>query len=1135
MAGTELGHFMTVPLRLLIVEDRASDAELMVDELRTAGFEPHWDRVLTEQEYLAHLNPDLDLILADYNLPQFDGLRALELRNERGFDIPFILVSGSLGEERAVIAMQSGAADYLVKDRLARLGPAVVRELEQKRLREQKTLAETEIRKTQKRFQALIEHAADAVALLAADGKLQYASPSTERVLGFTAEELLGRDLEEFLHPDDREMIIADLSDLFREPGKSVMLQYRAQHKDLGWRWIESTITNLLAEPNVNAVVFNYRDITERKQSEQEVRRRAEELSVLYEMASDLTKETDLTSLLQTVVHRAMTLLVSPGGSLMFYDKSKRDLEIVVSEGPELLKVGTHLELGEGIAGRVAETRQSMIVNDYAGWSDRLPALGERALTACIEVPMLYQGDLLGVLAVIESNPAHKFGESDLSLLALFASQAAGAVHNARLLAQTQERANQLAALYDAGLALNSVLEPRAQIEFLFKIAIRALHADRAEFFRYDAARNELCLELGIGHTPETLARLTELVLPGDNEGEIAGWVSKYRVPLSVPDVLADPRWSGPADDGAGAGIWVAIEHEDHLLGVLGVLSERVNAFTPMDERLMVLFANQAAVALQNARLFAETQQRLQELQLVNRISAALREAQTLDEMLPRMLEETMTVLDAINGSVWLADATNTELSIVAQQGWGDPPFKTVKVGESMLGHVFVTGVPYLSRDAKNDPLVTETQSLLIPEGASGVGIPIRIREQVVGVLGIGFRAPRQPSATDLSLLTTVAEMTGNAVHRTRLDGQTEQQVAHLGALRAIDLAISGSVDLRVVFSILLEQVMTQLHVDASCVLLLNQPLHLLEYAAGRGFRTQGIERSRLPLGGGLAGHAALEGITVAVPDLSIVPLELGRAQLIAGEAFVAYYAVPLITGGHVTGVLEIFHRAPLEPPVEWLEFMQALAGQAAIAIDNATLFQGIQRSNTNLSLAYDATIEGWSHALDLRDRETEGHSERVTETTLRLARGMHIEDEELVQMRRGALLHDIGKMGIPDNILLKPGPLTDEEWKIMRMHPVHAYELLGGIAYLHGALDIPYSHHEKWDGSGYPRGLKGDQIPLAARIFAVVDVWDALRSDRPYRKGWSDERVREYLAEQSGTDFDPKVVDAFLLMEQST
>lgn len=253
---------------------------------------------------------------------------------------------------------------------------------------------------------------------------------------------------------------------------------------------------------------------------------------------------------------------------------------------------------------------------------------------------------------------------------------------------------------------------------------------------------------------------------------------------------------------------------------------------------------------------------------------------------------------------------------------------------------------------------------------------------------------------------------------------------------------------------------------------------------------------------------------------------------LLADEDFVCCYGVPLIINGQVKGVLEVFHRAALQPDAEWLDFLNTLAGEAAIAVEIATLFESLQRSNLELSQAYDVTIESWSRALDLRDKETEGHTQRVTEMTVKLGRAFGLSEAELVQVRWGALLHDIGKLGVPDGILLKPGPLTDEEWVVMKKHPTFAYELLSPIYYLRLALDIPYCHHEKWDGTGYPRGLKDTQIPLVARIFAVVDVWDALKSDRPYRAGWTEEKVLEHIRTLSGTHFDPQVVDAFMQIQ---
>jgi putative nucleotidyltransferase with HDIG domain len=258
---------------------------------------------------------------------------------------------------------------------------------------------------------------------------------------------------------------------------------------------------------------------------------------------------------------------------------------------------------------------------------------------------------------------------------------------------------------------------------------------------------------------------------------------------------------------------------------------------------------------------------------------------------------------------------------------------------------------------------------------------------------------------------------------------------------------------------------------------------------------------------------------------------KLAVALQLANESFTDYYGIPLIVKGEIKGVLEIYHRSLLHTDSEWLEFLETLAGQAAIAIDNAQLFERLQRSNLELGLAYDATIAGWSRAMDLRDKETKGHTERVTDLTLKLARHLDLSESEMIHMRRGALLHDIGKMGVPDNILHKPDKLTDAEWEIMRQHPSYAYEMLTAIDYLKPALDIPFYHHEKWDGTGYPQGLRGEQISLVARIFAVVDVWDALTSKRPYRSPWTKEQALEYIKEQSGKHFDPQVVKAFLTL----
>jgi PAS domain S-box-containing protein/putative nucleotidyltransferase with HDIG domain len=381
--------------------------------------------------------------------------------------------------------------------------------------------------------------------------------------------------------------------------------------------------------------------------------------------------------------------------------------------------------------------------------------------------------------------------------------------------------------------------------------------------------------------------------------------------------------------------------------------------------------------------------------------------------------------------------------------------------------------------------------------------------------------------------LARVIVSTIDITEQKRAEEQTQLQVQRLRSLRVIDVAISSSFNLNLTLDILLDQVITQLSVDAASILLFQPIVRGLEHAASRGFRTAAIREAKVKLGEGYAGKALLERRMIHSSNLTETDGELPPAFLlmVKEEGFIDYYGVPLLVKGEAKGVLEIFHRSPLPGGLEWLDFLETLAGQAAIAIEDSTLFENLQRSNQELFQAYDATIEGWSRALDLRDNETEGHTLRVTELTLELARKFGFSDEQLINIRWGALLHDIGKMGVPDNILLKPDKLNEAEWEIMKNHPGFALEMLSPIGFLKSSLDIPYCHHEKWDGSGYPRGLIGEVIPLAARLFAVVDVWDALRSDRPYRKGWAVKETIEYIRSHAGSHFDPKIVEYFLEM----
>jgi PAS domain S-box-containing protein len=406
--------------------------------------------------------------------------------------------------------------------------------------------------------------------------------------------------------------------------------------------------------------------------------------------------------------------------------------------------------------------------------------------------------------------------------------------------------------------------------------------------------------------------------------------------------------------------------------------------------------------------------------------------------------------------------------------------------------------------------------------------VPLKVGGDVLGAIDIQSAQPDAFGPDDERLMTIFAERAALALAHSRLFEQSEGRVRQLAALRTIDMAISSSFDLNLTMGVLLDQLRSQLDADAADVLVYNPITSTLRFSSGQGFHTPLLQHINLRLGESFAGRAALQRQMLKIPDLTTELPGMRRSSLLLEEKFIGYVGIPLIAKGQIKGVLEVFQRRPLEMSTDQQAFLEILAGQAGIAIDNAELFDHLQTSIADLSIAYNDTLEGWASALELRDKETEGHTRRVTDQTIRLAQVLGVKGDDLTHIYRGSLLHDIGKIGVPDRIVGKTGPLSEEEWQTMRQHPSFAYKMLSPISYLRQAINIPYCHHEKWDGTGYPRGLKGEEIPLAARIFSVVDVWDALTSDRPYRKAWTPGQARAYIQEQAGKQFDPKVVEAF-------
>ncbi|PWH17132.1 MAG: hypothetical protein DDG59_08410 [Anaerolineae bacterium] len=589
------------------------------------------------------------------------------------------------------------------------------------------------------------------------------------------------------------------------------------------------------------------------------------------------------------------------------------------------------------------------------------------------------------------------------------------------------------------------------------------------------------------------------------------------------------PKYEGIAIQDALA---VPMVYRGEFIGILDIMTLAPNQrkLTISDAEVLEMFATHAAAAVKEAQYFDQSQQRLRELEAINSLSKSLRNANTRQEIVNALLSETIRLFDGEAGAVWLLDPLSGKLVQQSVTGW----FRRIQQeplspGEGLVGWVFEQGRPLLSKEFICDERASMNFRQQAQPGWGGVVIPLNSKEEVYGALVLAFPSYRTLKKDEIKLLGAFCEIAANALQRESAMGLLEQRVHQLLSLRTVDNAINSSLDLRLTLDILLEQVLTHVHAEAADILLYDPRTYSLKLVAQRGYRSLVAHPLNISLTIGMLAQILIDRQMQQIEDMTNISIDQTRVSLFLDEGFRSYLALPLIAKGQLVGVMEVFRRdsksiAPIE-----LDFLQTLSGQAAIAINNATLFDELQQTNTQLTLAYDSTLEGWARALELRDNETEGHSRRVTSLTLRLAQCLGVPEAEWIHIRRGAILHDIGKMGIPDEILHKPGPLDEAEWDIMKQHPIFAYHLLQPIPYLEKAVVIPYYHHERWDGSGYPQGLQGEQIPLEARIFAVVDVFDALCSDRPYRRAWAQEEAIAYIKEQAGRLFDEQVVEALL------
>lgn len=968
--------------------------------------------------------------------------------------------------------------------------------------------------------ETILQNISDGVSIQDADGRFIFFSETGAVLLGYSPEELIGQPGMLLIPPEEQEKIIQ--ADERRKQGITDSYEIRLKHKD--GHLIDAIITG---SPYFQgdtfagflAVFTNISALKNAQRAQEYIRQR---LSILHQIDRKILDARSSTEIASAVLPHLKELLPVDRASVIQYDFERQAARILGGwEYTEPLPLPQSIPLSDfAVDTQFKEGKVRIIENLAALSSEQLSPIESaflaRGYRSLINIPLrAHEKELVGVLNIAHRQP--KVYTPEHIQVAEEVATSLGVAIRQSLLLEAERRQRQLAeTLRQATAALSESLDVEEVLQRILEYAQRVIP--------YKSANILSCQEEGflpIAYQGEQVYPINTII-PHHTYPYLKQVLETAQPHISM-DVRTDPTWKSTihlVHVRSWMGIPLIVRQK--VIGILNLHHDYPGVYTQKDIPLAETFGHQAAIAIHNARLFANEQQRNTEMALLQQASLQMTSNLDLKTALNGILSYALRLTKAYDAHIFLYE--NERLSFAAAM-WAnqyhEKPYKEPRQ-DGVTYRAARQGEKVVIPSFRESPLLQGTDW----EGAI-ISLPLKIGQRVVGVMNVAYQQPHDFQPHEIQVLELLAAQAAVALENARLYTNLQTQFKRLNVLRTIDQAITGSVDLNLTLGILLEEITTHDEVNAAAVWLLSDP-YTLRIAARRGLETQRLRAHTLRVGEGVIGKCALERQAVFYPDLR---KEKNLPDYLGHLPYRTYCAVPLIAKGKLVGILEAYRLTPPSEIQEWRTFLDAIAGQTAIAINNAQLFTHLQQSNMKLTLAYEDTLEGWAHALELRDRETEGHTRRVTQLTLKLARRMGVPEDQMIYIRRGALLHDIGKMGIPDEILLKPGPLSPHERAIMQTHPELAYRLLSQISFLVPALDIPYCHHEKWDGSGYPRGLKGEEIPLAARIFAVVDVWDALTSDRPYRKAWTPEDTRNYLLDESERHFDPQVVRVFLEM----
>lgn len=880
----------------------------------------------------------------------------------------------------------------------------------------------------------------------------------------------------------------------------------------------------------VETIALHIASMLERDQALFESRQRMEQMSAFSAMASTVNEWVDVEQLARRFL--AVFLNTTHTGYGLFYIlEAEEEMRLVAHFGVptelvEALRLG-HLSLNPKVKRTFEEGHLAILGN----LTDTNLSEGAREIAALLRLqsvlllPLRVKGRGLGLIAL--GNNEDTIQVEDREFMQGLADQAAQAIENARLFAESQRRFQEQSALRELAQRFLSAITPDEVLERTLDTLVNLLPGDFYEVL-LPGADGMFLLANGRGWKRGVVGR----TLTASDPHLHAGYVLRAQNPVLVEDFKLETRFQSSdylIRHQVVSGVCAPMLAETRVIGLLGVYSRTPRQFTEEQSHFLYLVATQTAMALEKARHLQAATRRLDELILLNDVIAATNAEVSLDRVLAIVMAEIRELLQSDDAQMYFVresgGALKLEPALPDAEALEQPWSRTVAEWVAREGDPLL--IQDLTRDLRfNGP----TQSL-----RACLGVPMRIGKRIVGVIAVAHLEPGRFDTNDLRLLTTLAGQIAAGIARARLLDETARRLDEISAMFEFSDKLRTAATEARLHELIVNDTVNMLQGAGGSLQILSEDGSNLTVVATRNMPHRGMEHERSQ--GGLSWIALQTGEPFVIADVSADE----RAQLHGVFADMrGGVVVPLRTPSGMLGTLFVGFTEQGAPGYDKLQLTTTIANLSAQALQRVRLHEQTLEQAASLAIAlnnladsYQATLRALSAALDARDSETEGHSQRVTKLALAIGAALELSSEELINLERGALLHDVGKIGVPDHILLKSGPLNKAEREWMNRHPQLGYDMLKEISFLQDALPVVLHHQERWDGSGYPEGLRGEQIPLGARIFAVADTYDAMTSTRPYRRALSHEEALTEIRQCSGTQFDPRIVEAFLSLFQ--